>query len=94
MTVSHINHLSGGDATQATEIKHFYERVISDMITKAIEGSIKNIYLKNIRLHRGLYEWIDDGVLISNYRPTMLYLVLKIINPDKRIGVSNQKDEI
>ena len=40
------------------------------MIPKAIEGSIKNAYLKKLRIHRGEYEWNDTGGLIRNYGPT------------------------
>ena len=34
------------------------------------------------------------GGLLSNYGTTAIYLLLKIINPDTRIGFSNLKDEI
>ena len=63
------------------------------MISKEIDGSNTNNSLKKIRLHRGKYEWADAGVLIRNYGPTMLYLLLKTSNLDTRIGVSNLKYE-
>ena len=31
---------------------------------------------------------------MSNYGPTMLYLILKTINPYTSIGISNRNDEI
>ena len=64
------------------------------MIAKAIKVSIKNTYIKKLRLHQGEYEWADNGGIISNYVPTMLYLILKSINPATGIGFSNLKDEI
>ena len=51
-------------------------------------------YLIKIRLHCGEYEWDDTGGLIRNYGPTMLCRILKSINPDTRVGVSNLKYEI
>ena len=57
------------------------------MIAKASEGSIIKTYLKKLRIHRGIYEWTDSGGLISNNVTTMLYLIFKCINPDKRVGV-------
>ena len=59
------------------------------MIAKAIEDSITKISLNTFRLHRGEYEWDDTGGIISNYGPTMLYILFKITNPAKMIGVSN-----
>ena len=41
-----------------------------------------------------MYESIDDGGLISNDGPTIIYLIFKTIKPDKCIGVSNLKYEI
>ena len=64
------------------------------MIATAIEGLITKISLKELRLHRGEYEWSDAGFIISNDVPTMIYLLLKIINPSTRICVSNLKYEI
>ena len=49
------------------------------MIATAIEGLITNISLKELRLHRGEYEWSDAGFIISNDVPTMIYLLLKTI---------------
>ena len=64
------------------------------MISKAIYGSVKKTSLKKIRLHKGEYDWDDAWVLVMNYGPTMLYLILKFINPASRIGVPNLKYEI
>ena len=36
--------------TSSQEVHKFYDKVRSDMIAKVIEGSIKNIYLKKLRL--------------------------------------------
>ena len=66
----------------------------SYIIAKAIEVSITKTSLNKIRPHRGVYEWADYGGIISNYGPTMLYLIFKRINPVTRIGVSNLKEEI
>ena len=46
------------------------------------------------RLQRGEYEWTDSGCVTRNDGPTIIYLLLKIINPDTRIGVYNLKYEI
>ena len=62
------------------------------MIAKEIEGSITKTYQKKLRLHHREHSWIDNGGLIRNDVPTMLYLILKSTNPDTIIGVSNLKD--
>ena len=62
------------------------------MIAKAIEVSITKTYTKKFRLHCREYKLTYDGGIISNYGPTVLYLILKIINPATRVGVSNLKD--
>ena len=64
------------------------------MISKAIEGSLEKTSLKKIRIHQREYELADAEDMISNYGPTMIYLLFKSTNPDKRIGVSNLKYEI
>ena len=46
------------------------------------------------QLKRHDYECTYAGGIITNYGPTKLYLLLKIINPVKSIGVSNLKHEI
>ena len=40
------------------------------------------------------YEWADDGGLIRNDLPTMLYLLFKSTKPATRIGFSNLKYDI
>ena len=89
MTVSAIKYLPDGTTDQAAEIQIFFNRVRSDIIAIAIEGSITKTSLNKFRLHRGVYEWTDSGVIINNYGHTMLYFILKIVNPSTRIGVSN-----
>ena len=69
LTLSVLTQLYGGNST---EIKHFHDRVHSDMTSKAIDVSIKNTSLKKLRLHRREYEWTDSGRLIRNDRLTML----------------------
>ena len=64
------------------------------MIAKAIDSSITKTSLKKIRLRQGGYQLAETGGLIINYGPTILYLLLKIINIDTRIGVSNLKYKI
>ena len=64
------------------------------MISKATEDSIANTLLKKLRIHQMEYKWDDNGYIIMNYGPTMIYLIFKIINLDTRIGVSNLKGEI
>ena len=44
-------------------------------------------------LLRREYEWTDDGGIIRNYGPTIIYLIFKIIKPATRIDVSNLKDK-
>ena len=91
MTVSSLTNLSG---VNSIEIIYIYDRTRSYILAKAIVGSITKISINKLRLHRRVYEWTDDGGIISNHGPTMLYLVLKSINPDTSIGVSNIKYEI
>ena len=66
----------------------------SDIIAKAVEGSIKKIYLKKLRLDIGVYEWDESRGIIRNYVLTMFCLVFKSIHPATRIGVSNLNDDI
>ena len=47
-----------------------------------------------LNLNRRQFESDDSGWFIINDEPAMTYLLLKIINPNKSIGVSNLKDEI
>ena len=47
LAVSGIQNLANNDR----EVQNFYDRVHSDMIAKAIEGSIKKNYLKILKLH-------------------------------------------
>ena len=64
------------------------------MIAKAIKGSIKNTYLRKLRLHCREYEWkLCWGDHIYD-RITMIYLIFKIIKPDTSIVVSKIKYEI
>ena len=64
------------------------------MIAKAIEGSIKNISLKKLRLDQGGYEWAEYGGIIINDGPNMFYFLFKIIIPATRIGASHINYEI
>ena len=64
------------------------------MIYKAIDGSIKNRSLDKLRLSRKGFEWYGAGGIISSYGHNMIYILLKSISKDTRIGVSNLKDEI
>ena len=64
------------------------------MIFKAIKGSIKNTYIRKLRLHCTKYEWRYDGGIIRNDGTTMIYLIFKRINPATRIVFSNLKYEI
>ena len=72
---------------------NFHDRVRSDIFSKEIEGSIKNTSLKKLSPHLKEHNWEDSGGLIMSDIPEILYLLLKRINPDTRIGVSNLKDE-
>ena len=78
-------------ANNPQEVQHFFDRVRSYMIAKAIYVSIKNISLNKLRLHQREYEWADTGGLIRNDGPTMIYLIFKSINPAKMIAVSTLK---
>ena len=53
---------------------NLYDRVHSDMIAKAIQGSITKTYPKKLRIHRGEYELEDSGGIIKNDGPTMIHL--------------------
>ena len=44
----------------------FFDRVCSEIISKSIEGSIKNSLLKKIRIYQREYEWADAEGLIKN----------------------------
>ena len=72
----------------------FYDRVRSDMIAKAIEGHITKQSMKKLRLENRFYEWKGADGTVRNDGPTMLYLLLKSVNPATRIGLSNLKEEI
>ena len=74
------------------KVQDFYDSVISDMIAKAMEDSITTTSIKKLQFHRGEYVWSDEGCLLSNDGTTMIYLLLKSINPATRIGVSNLKN--
>ena len=76
------------------ELQYFYDRGVSDIIHKAILGSITKTYADKLRLHRGEYEWSDAGGMIRIYAHTILHLLFKSINPATRIGVSNLEYEI
>ena len=89
MVVSSLQKLAGS----AQEEQNFYDKVSSDMIAKANEGSITKTSLNKFRLHQGEYEWYYDGGIIRNDGPTMLYFLFKSTNPDTRMDVSNLKDE-
>ena len=64
------------------------------MIANWIEVSITKKYIKKPSIHRGEYEWADARAIISNYWPTIIHLLLKSINPDTKIDVSNPKYKI
>ena len=53
LTVSALIHLSDGTETKEIEIQNVFDRVCSDIIAKAIEGSIYKTSLKKLRLHCG-----------------------------------------
>ena len=76
------------------EIQNVHDRVLSDMIAKAVESSITKTSLKNSSLHRRGYEWTDAGGIISNDVTTMLYLIFKGLKPYTSIVVSNLREEI
>ena len=78
----------------AQDLQNLYDRVRSDIKPKEIEGPIKKTYITKLRINLGEYAWADDGGIIRNDGPTMLYLLFKITNPAKRIGASNLKYEI
>ena len=90
LELSYLQKLAG----DTEQVHDFYYRVISYMIAKLIEVSITNTSFKKIRIHQKEYEWSEARSLISNYGPTMICLIFKKINPSKRIGVSNIKDDI
>ena len=81
-------------AINTKEVKNFFYRVQSYMITKAIEGLITRTSLNKIRLHQREYGWSDGGGFIRNEGTAMVYIQFKIINPDKIISVLNLKYEI
>ena len=56
------------------------------MIAKVIEVSITKKSLKKLSLHREVYEWTSAWGIIMDDGHTMLYLILKIIKSDTRIG--------
>ena len=90
LIVSDLHNLSGS----APQVQNLYDRVRSYMITKAINGSIINTYIKKIKVHWGEYELSDNGGIIRNNGPTMIYLLFKSINRDTRIGVYDLNYEI
>ena len=89
LQVSDIKNLESGDAQ---EVVDFNDRVFSDIIAKAILGSITKTSLQRLGLHQKKYEWGDSRGIIRSDGPTMLYILLKIIKPATRTGVSILKD--
>ena len=82
-------------STSTQEVQKFYDRVLLDMIYKAIESSIKNTALKKLRLHWSDYEWYDDGGLIRNDGSTHYALFsIKNIQTIYKDFFSNLKDKI
>ena len=90
LELSYLQKLAG----DTEQVHDFYYRVISYMIAKLIEVSITNTSFKKIRIHQKEYEWSEARSLISNYGPTMIYILFKSINPNTRIGISTLKYEI
>ena len=43
-------------STSAQEVNHFYDKVHSYMISKAVEELITKTYIKKLRIHHGEYE--------------------------------------
>ena len=70
------------------EVQHLFDSVRSYMIDKSVEVNISH---KKLRVHKREYESADIRGLISNHGPTMIYLILKIINPATMIVVYNLK---
>ena len=75
-------------------IQKFHDRVLSDIISKSIEGSITKTSLNKLIIHRREYKWSEDGGLIRNSVPTMIDLLLKSIKSATSIGDSNLKYHI
>ena len=94
MTISFLTNLSHGTQTKATEIPNFFDRLRSYIKAKAIERSITKNMMRNLGFIVGYMNRQKRGGVISNYGPTMLELIFKIINLDTRIGVSNLKYDI
>ena len=94
LSVLPLTHLSDNHATSAMEMNNFYDSVLSDMLSKEIDGSIIKTSLNKLRLHCGEYECAEAGGILSNDGHTMLHIIFKSINPATRIGVLNLKDEI
>ena len=64
-------------ANDTQEKQIFYDRIHSDMIHKEIEGSITNNSINKLRLHQREYECDDNWGFVSNYEPTIIYIILK-----------------
>ena len=84
----------GNITTSEIEEQNFFDIVLSDVIYKPIDVSMTNTSVKKLRLHQREYEWADYGGLINNDVPAIIYLLLKSINPETRIGIPNLKYEI
>ena len=72
-------------------LQNLHVRVRSEIISKAIGGSIKNTSLNKPRILCNGYDWLGVGGLIRTVGPTIIYLLFKGTNPATRIGVSNIK---
>ena len=79
-------------ATDADQQNTFYHRVRSEMISKRIENSISESSRKNLMLKKAAFTWKNTtSGTIHHDGPTMLYMLLSLVNPTTRVGVSELK---
>ena len=79
-------------ANNAREQQVFYHRARSEMIAKRIENSISESSWKTLMLKKLAFTWTDTTTgTVHLDGPTMLYILLSLVNPTTRVGVSELK---
>lgn len=80
-----------------TNIAHqaiFFLRVRSRMIAKRIQGSITVASWKALLQRKDEFSWLNDRGNYDHDGPTMLKILLSVVNPTTRVGVRDLRHEI
>ena len=80
--------------TDASHIPLFHKRVRAKMIAKALEGHLTQSSMRKLLLHKKQFRWVDADGIFHDDGPTMVKLILAIINPSTCIGMQCLKVHI